>query len=316
MILIRWVCQVGEKMISESRKCPECGGDSFFFDREKGEVICRSCSFVVEEAMMDFGRERAFDSEDIAKKSRSGAPYDPRVVNNLTTEVGSYSDLKKLPKKTQNLMKRIKRKNRWVSSSLEHNLSSSLTTLKLLSAQLKMPEFAEKEAARVYRECAQKGITVARPAENVISGCIYLACRIYGLPKSLNEVSSKTKINKKVLGKMYKLISRKLNINIRPLSPVDFISRFSGLLDLSAKSQTNAVKMYERFVKLELTSGKSPVSMAATALYLSAMGNKEKVTQQKMAEISGITETTLRIRCKEMIKALKLEKKFKGKIAF
>ncbi|MBN2111993.1 hypothetical protein JW707_02730 [Candidatus Woesearchaeota archaeon] len=301
---------------ADARKCPECGGNSFFFDRERGEVICKSCSFVVEEAMMDFGRDRVLGSEDADKKSRSGAPYDPRVVNNLSTEVGSYSDISKLPKKTQNLMKRIKRKNRWVSSSIEHNLTNSLTTLKLVSAQLKMPEFAEKEAARVYRECAEKGITVARPAENVIAGCVYISCRIYGLPKSLNEVSDVTHISKKVLGKMYKLISRKLNINIRPLSPVDFILRFAGILDLSAKSETNAAKMYEKFVKLELTSGKSPVSMAATALYLSAMMNGEKVTQQKMAETSGITETTLRIRCKEMIKALKLEKKFKNKIAF
>lgn len=303
-------------MIAEAKKCPECGGDNFFFDRERGEIICKSCSFVVEEAMMDFGRDRVLGSEDMAKKSRAGAPYDPRVVNNLSTEVGNYADISKLPKKTQHLMKRIKRKNRWVSSSIEHNLTNSLTSLKLVSAQLKMPEYSEKEAARVYRECAEKGITVARPAENVIAGCIYIACRIYGLPKSLNEVSAKTNISKKVLGKMYKLISRKLKITIRPLSPIDFISRFAGTLDISAKAETQAVKIYEKFVKLELTSGKSPVSMAATSLYLSAMMNGEKVTQQKMAETSGITETTLRIRCKEMIKAMKLEKKFKGKIAF
>lgn len=303
-------------MLSETRKCPECGGDSFFVDREKGEVVCKSCSFVVEDSMLDFGRERALNSEDITKKSRSGAPFDPRVVNNLTTEVGSYSDLSKLPKKTRVLMQRIKKKNRWVSSSIEHNLSNSLTTLKMLSAQLKLPEFAEKEAARIYRECAERGITVARPAENVISGCIYIACRIYVLPKTMNEVSSSTGVSKKALGKMYKLITRKLNINIRPLSPIDFISRFASSLYLSAKSETKAAKLYEKFMKLELTSGKSPVSMAATSLYLAAMSNSEKVTQQKMAEISGITETTLRIRCKEMIKALKMGRQFKGKIAF
>jgi len=303
-------------MISDSKTCPECGGNNFFLDRDKGEKICKTCSFVVEDGMLDFGRDRILDAEDAAKKSRSGAPYDPRVANNLTTEVGSYSDISKLPRKTQLLMQRIKKKNRWVSSSIEHNLSNSLTTLKMLAGHLKLPEFGEKEAARVYRECAERGITVARPAENVIAGCIYIACRVYSLPKTMNEVSAATNISKKVLGKMYKLIIRKLSINIRPLSPIDFISRFASNLDLSAKSETKGTKFYEKFVKLELTSGKSPVSMAATALYLSAMQNGEKVTQQKMAETSGITETTLRIRCKEMIKALKLEKTFKGKIAF
>ncbi len=303
-------------MLTDRKKCPECGGDSFFTDRDRGEIICKSCSFVLEEAMPDFGRDSFADSEDAEKKSRSGAPFDPRIVNNLSTEVGNYSDISRLPKKAQQLMHRIKKKNRWVSSSIEHNLNNSLTTLKLLAAQLKMPEYSEKEAARVYRECVERGITIARPAENVIAGCIYISCRIYGLPKTLNEVSDKTHIGKKVLGKMYKLITRKLNINIKPLSPVDFISRFAGHLNITAKSETKACKMYEQFVKKELTSGKSPVSMAATCLYLSAMMNEEKVTQQRMAETSGITETTLRIRCKEMIKALKLEKSFKGKIAF
>jgi transcription initiation factor TFIIB len=303
-------------MITESRKCPECGGNNFFVDRDRGEVICKSCSFVVEEAMMDFGRERVCDGEDIEKKSRSGAPFDPRVVNNLTTEVGNYADLKNLPKKTKQLMQRIKKKNRWVSSSIEHNLSSSLTTLKMMVGQLKLPEFGEKESARIYRECAERGVTVARPAENVIAGCIYIACRVYSLPKTMNEVSKATGVNKKTLGKMYKLITRKLNIRIRPLSPVDFISRFASSLHISPQAETKATKFYEKFVKLELTSGKSPVSMAATALYLAAMLNGEKVTQQKMAEVSGITETTLRIRCKEMIKALKMGRQFKGKIAF
>jgi len=303
-------------MISESRKCPECGVDHFFVDRDRGEVICKSCSFVVEEAMMDFGRERVCDGEDMAKKSRSGAPYDPRIVNNLTTEVGSYADLKTLPKKTKMLMQRIKKKNRWVSSSIEHNLSSSLTTLKMMVGQLKLPDFAEKESARIYRECAERGITVARPAENVIAGCIYISCRIYSLPKTMNEVSKATGVNKKTLGKMYKLITRKLNIKIRPLSPIDFISRFASNLHISPQAETKATKFYEKFVKLELTSGKSPVSMAATSMYLSAMLNGEKVTQQRMAEVSGITETTLRIRCKEMITALKMGRQFKGKIAF
>ncbi len=89
-----------------------------------------------------------------------------------------------------------------------------------------------------------------------------------------------------------------------------YIVRVFTLVDLLSS------KFYEKILKLEMTSGKSPVSIAATVLYLSAMMNGEKVTQQRMAETSGITETTLRIRCKEVIKALKIGKNFKGKIAF
>ena len=86
-------------------KCPDCGSINFFNNRERDEVICRDCSFVVAEGQVDFGSEtRAFEFEDVASKSRSGAPFDPRVANNLTTQIGTYSDLDKLSKKQRVLM--------------------------------------------------------------------------------------------------------------------------------------------------------------------------------------------------------------------
>ncbi len=297
-------------------KCPDCGGEDFFVNRDKGEVICKHCSFVIDDSMTDFGKDIVYNQEDMQAKGRSGAPFDPRVSNNLMTEVGNYSDISKLPKKSQMMLRRIRKKNRWTSSSLEHNLNNSLTTLKIVADNLKMPDVAEKESAVIYRQCAERGITVARPAENIIAGCVYIACRLHGLPKTLNEVSDITKVDKKTLGKTYKLICRKLGVKIIPLNPSDFISRFASSLGITPKAESSAYKMYQNFHKMGLNSGKSPVSLAATSLYLCALMNSEKVTQKAMAETSGITETTLRIRCKEMIKTMRLGRQFKGKIAF
>jgi transcription initiation factor TFIIB len=307
-----------KKMVHEHQfgKCPDCGGEDFFVNRERGEVICKSCAFVIDDAMTDFGRDIIQHENNSQIKGRSGAPFDPRVSNNLMTEVGNYADISKLPKKSQMVLRRIRKKNRWTSSSLEHNLNNSLTTLKIVADNLKMPEVAEKESAVIYRQCAERGITVARPAENIIASCIYISCRLHGLPKTLNEVSDITKVDKKTLGKTYKLISRKLGIKIIPLNPSDFISRFASALGITPKAESASYKMYTKFHKMGLNSGKSPVSLAATSLYLCALINSEKVTQKAMAETSGITETTLRIRCKEMIKTMKLGRQFKGKIAF
>ncbi len=60
---------------SSIKKCPECGATSLMYNKEKGEVICRSCGLVIEEKMVDFGQEwREFSSEDSDKKRRTGAP--------------------------------------------------------------------------------------------------------------------------------------------------------------------------------------------------------------------------------------------------
>ena len=117
-----------------SRKCPECGDKDFFSNREKGEVICRGCGFVVDDAMFDFGKDRMLDGEDMEKKSRTGAPFDPRVADNLVTEVGNREDLNKLPAKTRNLMKRIRKKNKWSCSALQQNLTANLSNLKMTAS--------------------------------------------------------------------------------------------------------------------------------------------------------------------------------------
>ena len=52
--------------------CPDCGSNDFILNRKKGEVICRKCSFVVDEALIDFGAEtRSFDMESTEKNSVS-----------------------------------------------------------------------------------------------------------------------------------------------------------------------------------------------------------------------------------------------------
>ena len=294
---------------TKTKRCPECGTEDFYINKEKGEVICRKCGFLIEESMPDFGRDRMIDTEDIAKKSRTGAPYDPRIANGLMTEVGNNSDLKVLPKKTRQLMNRIRQKNRWTSSALEHNLNNNLANLKLVASQLSLPNSIEKEAARIYRECAEKGVTRARANDSIIAATVFLASKMHGMPKTLNEVAEASKLNKFDIARTYKLVVRKLGIKIVQSNPVDFIARFASDLRLDAQTQTKAVKLLETIQKNGYDSGKSPTSLAATTLYIASMMTKTRVTQKSIAEVSGITETTLRQRTKEMLDKLGLKKK-------
>jgi len=296
-------------MIEAVNKCPECGRNKLFINKEKGEIICKLCGYVIEDSLMDFGKERVIDNEDFEKRSRSGAPFDPRVANNLITEVGSNVDLFKLPKKTQIMIKRIRKKNRWTSSALEQNLNNGLGQLKIISGYLNIPDRVEKEAARLYRMAAEKGITRARSTEKLIAACVYVASKMQDMPKTLNEVAEASKLDKHVIAKTYKLLLRRLGMKLMPTSPVDFVGRFASELGLNPDIQTKTVKMIEKIQKMGLNSGKNPTSLAAVSLYITALLNKTKVTQTKIAKVSGITETTLRNRCKEMLDALDIKKK-------
>ncbi len=296
------------------KKCPECGESEFFHNREQAEIICKHCGFVVEESMVNFGRERFADSESMEKLSRTGAPWDPRISNNLATNIGNNQDLRKLTSRQAMMFRRIRKKNNWTSSSLESNFNKNLANLRLLGNSLNIPERVEKEAAQLYRQFAQHGFTRARSCEYIIVASIYAACKMHALPKSLKEISEVSNIDKKIIAKNYKYLAKKLGLKMTLSNPIDFLGKFNSELGLSPKVQSRAVEIIEAADKKGLTNGKSPLSTAASAIYISALILNEKVTQKNVADTAKITEVTLRNRCKEVINGLKIKSKLKKKI--
>ena len=57
----------------------------------------------------------------------------------------------------------------------------------------------------------------------------------------------------------------------------------------------------------QIVSGKDPMGMAASALYISSMETGENITQKKIAIAAGVTEVTIRNRCKEILTSFKLK---------
>ena len=47
-------------------------------------------------------------------------------------------------------------------------------------------------------------------------------------------------------------------------------------------------------------AGKDPMGMAASALYLASLETRNNITQRSIAEASGVTEVTIRNRCKNL----------------
>ncbi|MBI4141670.1 hypothetical protein HY484_01970 [Candidatus Woesearchaeota archaeon] len=291
----------------QTEKCPECGFGNFFINRRKGEVICRHCSCVVDDTLVDFGRDWSDDEETGVSHSRAGAPFDPRIANNLLTEVGSTSDLSKLSKNNKAMINRIRKKNRWTSSSLEANLNYAFSNLKTVSSHLGVPDSVEKEAAGIYRAAAERGLTKARASDSLVAASLFIACKLFTVPKSMKEVSEASKIDLKTLGKSYKLLLRSLRLKTMAATPMDFLAKFCSAIGVSNATLSNAGSLLKQYSKLALVSGKNPTSLAATAIYIASLKNKEKITQKKISEVASITETTLRNRCAEMLSALKMK---------
>jgi len=63
----------------------------------------------------------------------------------------------------------------------------------------------------------------------------------------------------------------------------------------------------------ELTSGKGPTGVAAAAIYIASVLVGEKRTQREIADLTGITEVTIRNRQKEIAEKLGIEEEVEKK---
>jgi transcription initiation factor TFIIB len=295
------------------KKCPECGSINLFYNKEKGEVICKDCGLVVEDKMVDFGQEwRDFDSNDADKHRRTGAPMTyTQYDQGLGTEVGQKADIFQLGAKDRNKFFRLRKWQYRISTAIERNLKLALAELKRVSSFLKLPKSVEEEAARIYTMAVQRGLVRGRSMESVVAGSLYAACRRHDVPRTLDELGEASGIEKKEIGRTYRFVTRELGIKIMPSNPADYIARFASSLKLSAESQSRAIEILERAQKSELTSGRGPTGIAAAALYVSALIHGEKRTQREVADVAGVTEVTIRNRYKELLDELDLEKEIK-----
>ena len=147
--------------------------------------------------------------------------------------------------------------------------------------------------------------------ESVVAGALYAACRRHEVPRTLDELSEASNIEKKEIGRTYRFVTRELGITILPSNPADYIPRFASSLRLVPETQSKAVEILDMAQKAELTSGRGPTGIAAAALYVAALINGEKRTQREVADVAGVTEVTIRNRYKELLEKLKLEKQLK-----
>lgn len=294
-----------------SRECIECGCSDIVMDTIRGERICSVCGLVIMDHLIATKLERrAFTSEERNKRNRVGSPVSYVMSPmGLSTVIGwENRDIygnKLSPKRRVQICRLRKWQIRTrFQGSYERNLSHALRELKRLSSQLEIHKGVKETAIVIYSRAVEKKLVRGRSIETMIAASMYAATRLRRVPRTLDEIAQNTRVNKKELGRCYRLILRELNILIPIVSPVDFISRFSEELELTGKTQQCAIDILNRAKKLGITAGKDPIGLAAAALYISSVTQGERRTQREIAKITRKTEVTIRNRYKELVRIL------------
>jgi len=296
------------------RKCPECGSTKLRRDESRGEIVCESCGLIINDDLVDLGKEwRSFDSDQFEKRARTGSPKKYVKLNKgLVTMIDRKGrDLRgnKLSSKSKAQMYRLIKwhKRASVSSSMERNLSIALTEMRRVASYLNIPESLVEAAALLYRKTVEKGLIRGRLIEAVVSAILYTVCRTYHVPRTLNEMAEASGLTKKEIGRTYRFLVRELKLDVPLTNPIHYIPRFASELNLSGEVQEKGREIIKKAISQGLISGRGPTGVAAAAVYIAGLLKGERRTQKEVANVAGVTEVTIRNRYRELKKELDIE---------
>ncbi|ADQ67795.1 transcription initiation factor IIB [Halogeometricum borinquense] len=299
-----------EKTGDEETLCPECGSSNLTTDAEHGETVCDDCGLVVEEDEIDRGPEwRAFDAREKDQKSRVGAPTTNMMHDRgLSTNIGwqnkdAYGN--SLSSTQRQKMQRLRTWNERFRTrdAKERNLKQALGEIDRMASALGLPENVRETASVIYRRALDDDLLPGRSIEGVATSALYAAARQAGTPRSLDELETVSRVDKDEISRTYRYVVRELNLEIEPADPEQYVPRFASELGLNDESERHARQLLRTAKEQGIHSGKSPVGLAAAAIYAASLLANEKVTQSEVSEVANISEVTIRNRYHELLEA-------------
>jgi len=317
-------------------ECSECGAN-LIQDPSKGEYICERCGCVAVDQVEDFGREsNATDFEEKSKNMRaSGSTSFALHDYGLRTEIAYGSkdyagkSIDHQMAETMNSIRKWHIRSRIVSPQ-ERRLSNVLTKINETCAAMSLPKLLVETSAVLYRNfesnCEAKGKSIACMA----AATIYLACKKCSVVRSLEEIVEATGVTDqdrssvKLASKYYRMMVMEMGVFTEqapaPAATVQqpaqvpamalaidhYISKLANMAKIDTKVERLAIDIAHKTDDHLLADGKAPNGLAAAYIYISSMLLGVNILQRDVSSLSGVTEVTIRNRCKDILTGFKM----------
>ena len=305
----------------EIERCTACNS-SLVDDTENGEIICSGCGIVMVEHMEDHGPEAKSSSlEDKMKLARatgqtSYSQHDLGITTEISIGTKDFSG-KKISVEMSNQMHRI---GKWqprvrVSSSRERRLSNILGRISEICQNCSLPKNVIETASMIYRSLDGKNIQVkGKSVDSISAAVVYMACKQCDVIRSLDEIlrevchASKVKSKTKLASRYYRTLVMELGTNTAPIVTMDkYISKIANMTKTDTRVERLSLEIAEKTKDRNIADGKAPNGIAAAYLYIASILLGQNIIQRDVSSVSGVTEVTIRNRCKEILSAFKLK---------
>jgi len=306
--------------ILQTQNCPECRS-SLVDDMQKGEIICSGCGVVVDDQIADCGPETISSNlEDKMKLARAtGQTTYSQHDLGITTEISISS--KDFSGKTINheVANQMNHLRKWqqrvrVSTPKERRLANVLAKMGETCETLNLSKNVLETTSMIYRNLDGHIDVKGKSVACITAATVYMACKQCNVVRSLEEIcqgivpAKDVKSKTKLAARYYRTMVMEMGAIKAPVLTMDrYISKIANMTQTEVRVERLALEIAEKTKDNSISDGKSPNGIAAAYLYVASVLLGQNVLQRDVSSIAGVTEVTIRNRCKEILTTYKLK---------
>ncbi|QFU83510.1 transcription initiation factor IIB [Natronorubrum aibiense] len=285
--------------------CPECDGRLIVAD---DQTHCGDCGLVIDENRIDRGPEwRAFDAAEKDEKSRVGAPTTNMLHDRgLSTTIDwrnkdGYGSTLSARKRRQFQRLRTWDERFRMRDASDRNLKHALGEIDRMASALGIPDAACETASVIYRRALEEDLLPGRSIEGMATAALNAAVRQAGVPRSIDELATVSRIDYLEAARAYRYLVRELELPMAPPDPLEYLPRYASTLEIPSETERRAHELLEGAMESGLHSGKHPVGLAAAAIYAAGRLTGVDLTQDDVSDAADVSKVTIRNRYQELL---------------
>jgi transcription initiation factor TFIIB len=306
--------QVWSENLNITLMCKECREvpPNIVEETSSGDTVCGSCGLVLQQHVVDTRSEwRTFSNDDQGNDdpSRVGEAANPLLNGSQLSSTIAFGQGDIISKEL----------NRAQNKSSENKGNKALLQAYQLighyAESISLPTTVSNTAKQLFKLVEESKQFRGKSQETIIAGCLFIACRQCNVPRTFKEITTLTQVPKKEVGRVFKelekFFKRIVNKTGAPglprAHPTDngykatnstaaneLCGRFGSGLSLPAPVSLIAGECAEIMLTRGQLAGRSPLSVAAVALYVISNLMGFPKTPKEISVMCGVSDGTIR----------------------
>lgn len=296
--------------------CPECKifPPDLIERFSEGDIVCGSCGLILSDRVVDTRSEwRTFSNDDQNgdDPSRVGDAGNPLLENEDLSTMISYA-----PDNVKAGRDLSRAQSKSLVDKKDNALAAAYSKISQMCDGYQLPKIVQDGAKEVYKLVHDEKQLRGKSQESIMAAAIFIGCRKAKVARTFKEIWALTNVPKKEIGKVFKImravIQKKNETNPGAYSMIedseqttqtsaeDLIRRFCSHLGLPNEVTNAAEHIARKCRDSGILAGRSPITIAATVIYMSSLIFGADVSPSKIANKTGVSDGTIKTSFKVM----------------